>query len=75
AHAAQGGHWEVAREQFAILGNRWDRTMMTPEEHALWIVEANHPPATPSTTTGTSLGWLGAFGWIWRIVSWVISFL
>jgi hypothetical protein len=32
--AAQGGHWETAKQQFAALGNEWDRNVFSDEEYA-----------------------------------------
>ena len=31
--AVKGGHWKVAAEQFALLGNHWDRAMLTGDAY------------------------------------------
>ena len=32
-YAAQGEHWEIAKQQFAVLGNEWDRDVFSDEEY------------------------------------------
>ena len=38
--AAQGGHWEIAKKQFKVLGDEWDRTIFSNEEYAAMAKEA-----------------------------------
>ncbi|MBW8782580.1 MAG: hypothetical protein JF599_11935 [Verrucomicrobia bacterium] len=33
-YAALGGHWQVAKEQFKILGDNWDQRTFSKSEYA-----------------------------------------
>jgi hypothetical protein len=40
-NAAQGGHWDVAKEQFKILGDDWDRDVFdSKDEYAQMLAQA-----------------------------------
>jgi len=40
-HAYDGGHTDVAREQFKILGSDWDRSVLTDSEYARIMANLN----------------------------------
>jgi len=40
-HAYDGGHMDVAREQFKILANDWDRSVLSESEYATIMANLN----------------------------------
>ena len=49
--AVKGGHWKVATEQFTLLGNHWDRSLLTGEAYnrlALAITDHRAEATAPS---------------------------
>ncbi len=77
-HAAQGGHWAVAREQFAILGDHWDRADLSLGDHARYVQLANNPPPedapAPAATTATDPGpEVRTIARVIAILSWLLS--
>jgi len=41
-HAYDGGHKDIAREQFKILGDNWDRSVVSESDHATIIANLGH---------------------------------
>jgi hypothetical protein len=55
--AVKGGHWKVATEQLALLGNHWDRGALSPEaysEISRAITDHRDIAATPSQPAPTA---------------------
>jgi len=44
--AAQGGHWKIAKEQFDILGDEWDRETFSEIEYKSFLESANRQAKT-----------------------------
>jgi hypothetical protein len=73
-HAAQANRWDIAKEQFALLGDHWDRAMISQADHDLYVAAANSAPKSGAAGDAGPAGGgstLGSMLWgAWRALTW-----
>jgi hypothetical protein len=75
-HAADSGRWSIAKEQFDLLGDNWDRGVLSDAEHARDVELANHPPSgPPPTATTAATRPVTLFSLIGRVIEFILHFI